>query len=385
MFAGLALPRVFRAASAIAYLGCGCGSGPSARSLPAAAATWLAFGPAIAAARFGAAVGVALLLNASRRPGGCCDPARRSDSLLGELSALLPAALTAGAAMQLDRPGRSARPPRARPGGWGRAARFCRYALRFGRRGGRRARCTFTPRWPPPRFFALPGSSTCARSRAGRGARGRTRRVCIYAARARAWDRGIASRRRARPPGHCRRVRRAAGAAAVAAALHRRERDARARFAPIVMLLGALTAAPPPVYRATETTMSDLFPGERLTFTGVLSRACGAAAARPLRDYVLPRRRRTGRVATHAPAELSSRHVATRRRHRIETRAGSAEPRCRERRGGRAAQRPVHLPLVDTGSATPAYRRVSRGSSSSTGIPLGSSTNAIARVPLGDL
>jgi uncharacterized membrane protein YcgQ (UPF0703/DUF1980 family) len=38
------------------------------------------------------------------------------------------------------------------------------------------------------------------------------------------------------------------------------------------MLIGALAGAPPLQYSATETTLTDFFPGERLIFTGALSR-----------------------------------------------------------------------------------------------------------------
>jgi hypothetical protein len=62
------------------------------------------------------------------------------------------------------------------------------------------------------------------------------------------------------------------------AILHRRERSAPARFAPAVMLAGALLGAAPPQYRATETTLADLFAGERLTFTGALARDGGSSA-----------------------------------------------------------------------------------------------------------
>ncbi|MBV8117364.1 MAG: hypothetical protein JOZ01_05275 [Candidatus Eremiobacteraeota bacterium] len=48
-------------ATAIAFAGCGCSSGPGARSIPAAIATAALFGPWIAALRFGAALIVALL------------------------------------------------------------------------------------------------------------------------------------------------------------------------------------------------------------------------------------------------------------------------------------------------------------------------------------
>src|SRR5437868_1722987 len=49
----------------VPYLGCGCGPGPSARSLPAAAATWLVFGPVVAGARLGAAIVAARFMRRS--------------------------------------------------------------------------------------------------------------------------------------------------------------------------------------------------------------------------------------------------------------------------------------------------------------------------------
>ncbi|HKU81869.1 MAG TPA: hypothetical protein VJP76_06830, partial [Candidatus Tumulicola sp.] len=70
-------------------------------------------------------------------------------------------------------------------------------------------------------------------------------------------------------------------ATAAAAWFQRRHRDSRARLAPAVVLAGLFVTAPPPAYRATETTMTDLFAGERLTFTGQLARdARGAALVR---------------------------------------------------------------------------------------------------------
>jgi uncharacterized membrane protein YcgQ (UPF0703/DUF1980 family) len=58
----------------------------------------------------------------------------------------------------------------------------------------------------------------------------------------------------------------------------RREGCTAARIAPAIMLTGALLGAPPPRYQATETTMRDLFAGERLSFTGTLVRASGTSA-----------------------------------------------------------------------------------------------------------
>ncbi|HEY1884403.1 MAG TPA: hypothetical protein VGG51_15345 [Candidatus Cybelea sp.] len=63
-----------------------------------------------------------------------------------------------------------------------------------------------------------------------------------------------------------------AAIALAGAARHRREISPAQRAAPILMLAGLFTAAPPPPYYATETTLSGLFPGERLTFTGTLVR-----------------------------------------------------------------------------------------------------------------
>jgi hypothetical protein len=66
------------------------------------------------------------------------------------------------------------------------------------------------------------------------------------------------------------------GASAVVVAFlfarHRRERNAAGRLAPALMLAGALVTAPPPLYRATETTLAGAFAGERVTFLGVLVR-----------------------------------------------------------------------------------------------------------------
>ena len=64
---GIVVSRLLRGRVDVAYLGCGCGPGPSARSLPAAAATWLVFGPATAAVRFVAAVAVARASSLERR------------------------------------------------------------------------------------------------------------------------------------------------------------------------------------------------------------------------------------------------------------------------------------------------------------------------------
>jgi hypothetical protein len=66
-------------------------------------------------------------------------------------------------------------------------------------------------------------------------------------------------------------------AGAYAAFRFRGEHCARLRIAPAIMLAGAFLAAPLPAYHATETSLADAFAGERVDFTGVLTRTGGAA------------------------------------------------------------------------------------------------------------
>ncbi|MGA8576382.1 MAG: hypothetical protein WB609_11965, partial [Candidatus Cybelea sp.] len=98
LFAGALLSHLLRRRCALLeHLGCGCGSGPSARSLPAAAATWIAFGPLVAVERYLAALLVAQILHRALPR----EQERQSVAHpLRELAAVLPAALLAGVAMQ---------------------------------------------------------------------------------------------------------------------------------------------------------------------------------------------------------------------------------------------------------------------------------------------
>src|SRR5579884_3400205 len=75
-----------------AYLGCGCGVGPSARSLPAAAATALVFGPLVAGARLAAAIAVERF----SRPRHQCS--QREVAFLSELQLVAPVAVLGGCA-----------------------------------------------------------------------------------------------------------------------------------------------------------------------------------------------------------------------------------------------------------------------------------------------
>jgi hypothetical protein len=60
--------------------------------------------------------------------------------------------------------------------------------------------------------------------------------------------------------------------AAVATYTMRRSSAPRARIAPCIIAIATLSGAPAPLYEATETTLAQQFPGERISFTGRLVR-----------------------------------------------------------------------------------------------------------------
>src|SRR5579863_9809128 len=67
----------------------------------------------------------------------------------------------------------------------------------------------------------------------------------------------------------------------VAAVRTKRRFDLRATMCAAGMLAAVVVRAPAPQYRGSETTVSDLFPGERLSFTGIyVATASGAALER---------------------------------------------------------------------------------------------------------
>jgi hypothetical protein len=253
---------------AIAFLGCGCGSGPSARSLPAAAATWLLFGPAIAIARFAAAMAVARLLHArDREPMPCA----RRDGFLDDLAAMTVPALLSGIATQVLPLSAlaHAHPIAVVLGGavLGFAAAPC--AL-----GGVALAGALHAQAPlaGAAFLCVAGLID-ARAITTRAPRAHGDDAFAYLLTAAALG-TVASR------GGDALVHPAiagflgVGAAASLALFttHRGERSPAARIAPAIMLAGVLAAAPPPVYRATETTLDGTFPGERVTFLGALAR-----------------------------------------------------------------------------------------------------------------
>jgi hypothetical protein len=273
LLAGVAMSRLLRGARFVEYLGCGCGNGPSARSIPAAAATWLIFGPFVALARYAGALFVDRALHAAARRTAVNVP----PVLLDELGAVLPAALLAGAATQVMAafdPARLSPPADALLGALlGFVAAPCGLGA-VTLAGALRIRAPFAA----TAFLCIAGIVDLRALRsAPHAVRGHD--AFAYASLAGAlaivvWRHGDALVHPAfsLPLACC------AGAAAWAAGAHRRERCSAARIAPALMLVGALLGAPPPQYRATETTLADIFAGERLRFTGALARDAKRAA-----------------------------------------------------------------------------------------------------------
>jgi hypothetical protein len=268
VLAGIVAARVLRLPHAGAFLGCGCAAGPSARSLPAAAATWLVFGPTVAATRFAAASLVAATMHRNRKPSGC---ASRSSSLIEELTALLAPALVAGMCMQLAAAfdlGRLA-PPVSAAGG-----ALLAFATAPCGIGAVAVAAALRARAPhaAAAFLCVAGivdlRAITRRPHAAAGHDALAYLLLSAALATAALRRGDALVHPAMAPilGAC------AVAATIGALLNRRQQAPAQRYAPAVMLVGALVGAPPPQYHATQTTLRDLFPGEQLSFTGTLTR-----------------------------------------------------------------------------------------------------------------
>jgi uncharacterized protein DUF1980 len=253
----------------VPYLGCGCGTGPSARSLPALAATWLTFGPFVAVARFAAAVVVDRM---RIRKGPCV---HHDDSPLAQLAVIAPLSV-AGAAVAL-----------------------------FGS-------ALFTPHTPGPiafvssaiaAFFISPcAMGTIALAAAIRGTlpSAASGFLCVAGiVDLRTWLQSSAERcandalAYATAAVSCALVAARGGAGmvhpnialvlwpctiacAILAWRYRRQSAWRWRIAPAIMFAGSILGAPAPQYHATETSLADAFAGERLDFTGLITRTGNA-------------------------------------------------------------------------------------------------------------
>jgi hypothetical protein len=274
VFAGVLASLVLqRLAEFAEYFGC-CGCVPAARSLPAAAATWLVFGPTVAIARYVAATLAARIL---RRPLGREGIAARENvHPLGELAAILPSALLAGAAMQIAAifdPGKL-----SGAGGvlLGAVLGFTAAPCGLGAIALAGALRVHAP-YAAAAFLSVAGVvdlRALHRSRHAAAEHDAFGYALLAAALGIvAWRHGDALVH----PAFTLALGCCAGGALLCAAAYRRCRSSAARHAPALMLVGALVGAPPPQYHATETTLTDLFAGERLTFTGALQRDRGTS------------------------------------------------------------------------------------------------------------
>jgi hypothetical protein len=251
------------------YLGCGCGSGPSARSIPAAAATWLVFGPIVAALRVFAAILLDRMMRKSRE---CA----HETSALAQLTLIAPVAVL-GAAISLFANAAFASPQAPVPSfATGAVIAFALAPCGLGAVGFAAAMRGAMPAaaagflcvagivdlrtWLRSKHAAI-HHDALAYAIAGIA-------CAIVACRS---GGGLVHPKLAIALWPC------AIACAVLAYRYRFEASAAARIAPILMLVGAVLAAPPPEYHATETTLADAFAGERIDFTGMLTRTGSAA------------------------------------------------------------------------------------------------------------
>jgi hypothetical protein len=276
LFAGIVLSSLLKEGGrVVAYVGCGCTRGPGARSLPAAAATWLIFGPPVAAARYAAALLVARALDAS------AGRHRKHDEpphILAELRSVLPAALMAGAFVQLFAGFDPARLTPIEQGAVGALLGFTAAPCGLGAVALAGALRVHAP-VAAAAFLCIAGIFDLRALGLNRSQVAPKHDACAYALLTAAsgivaWRKGDALVH----PALAFALWGCAAAAFLCAARYRFHRCATARIAPGLMLAGALIGAPPPAYHATETTLTDLFAGERLTFAGRLSCDRGACA-----------------------------------------------------------------------------------------------------------
>jgi hypothetical protein len=272
VFAGAIFSSLFRRCDGLVpYLGCGCGCGPGARSVPAAAATWLLFGPAIAVARFLAALAAARIFRAP------IVHANAPPEPLRELAGILPAAILAGAAMQIGAVFDLARLSPAAAAAVGAALGFAAAPCGLGAVALGGALRIHAP-WAAGAFLCIAGIADVRAFSHGRQTRadddafGYVLLAVALAIVASRHGDALVHPLFTIALGCC------ACAALLFAFLRRRVSCASARLGPALMLAGALVGAPPPEYRATETTLTDLFPGEQLTFSGALAREGTASA-----------------------------------------------------------------------------------------------------------
>lgn len=252
-------------ARAAPYLGCGCGPGPSARSLPAALLTLMAFGPLVAVARFAGAMLAAARTRDARI-------ASHADDALAQLHSVLLPALAGGAFSALAVPLILARVPPLFAFAAGAAAGLFGAPCALGAVGFAAGLRAASPA-AAAGFLCLAGIADVRIFRRAAPHRHCGPDAVAYTIAAIAC--AFVAARHGAALVHPRLAIPLALSAAMLFALawrHRATADARVRIAPAIMLAGVFFAAPPPAYHATETTLSAAFAGERVDFTGVLTR-----------------------------------------------------------------------------------------------------------------
>lgn len=256
-----------RLARMVPFLGCGCGNGPSALSLPGATATAFVFGLPAAMARFGAAFAVSRLCPRNT----ACEDRAVLAPLRGLLLPSLGAAWlhVAGAAVLA---GHRA-PALAAAAGTVFAFLAAPCALATPALAASLRACS------PHAAFAFLCVAGIADARVfGRRMHPHGAHADAFAYVLLAAASAIAALR-----GGAQLVTPQAAAVlwlcvpvCLAFALaHRTQRAPSLRIAPAVALAATFAAAPPPPYHATETTLADAFAGERVTFTGTMTRTQG--------------------------------------------------------------------------------------------------------------
>lgn len=317
ILAGAFCTRIFARSSFVtAYLGCGCGSGPSARSLPAMFAAWFIFGPWIALGRFGAAAIVDAIL---RRKRLCAHAQAEPAALLHEL--LLPALAGATCAPLLPAIAGMHSPP-VMLFAIAALAALVSAPCALGSIGIAAAMRAFAPA-AAAGFLCIAGIfdwRTWRQSKQSVGAHdflgySAAALACGLVA-ARHGD-GLVNPKIALALWPC------AVAFGVLAWRHHDTQRAWFRVAPTIMLAGCVLGAPPPSYHATETTLTDAFAGEHLDFTGEVVRngnatmlvryaitCCRADAAPVVVRLLNPSKTATGWIQARGTLVASNRGVA---------------------------------------------------------------------------
>ena len=313
LIAGVLLERLLRRGHCVlAYVGCGCTNGPSARSLPVTAATCLLFGPFVAIARHGAALLVARILRRRLEPHADRDALH----LLGELASLLPAALLAGVSTQLLATFDPARFSPALNALLGAALGFTAAPCGLGAIAVASALRVRAP-IAAAAFLCIAGivdmrAIDLNRSRLPADEDGVAYALLGVALGLVAWRRGAGFVH----PAFTVALWGCAVAALVCAVYHRRRQSAPARTAPALLLAGVLIGAPPPVYHATETTLTRSLRRRTPDFHRRTSSVANETPARSdsdHRDHVLPGRRCADRDSSRSRAAVSLRNVVAHR------------------------------------------------------------------------